>query len=590
MGQFTFTPKEGSIYKARITKEDEAIDVALPAVKTEGINLTVDNLKEGVLNVLIQAVNFTSISPSAECVLVVHARGRIGHLQKINLSNGVSGARIPKTQLAPGINQVTVFESSGKPLAERLIFIAQENKLTLTLDTSSINLAPRGKNSWKINMAGENFEGGNYSIAITDANESPGTFQSNIISFLALESELKGKIHEPKLLFGEGEKDEAIDLIMLTHGWKRFSWEKVLAGDFGNPHFIEQGINITGAVVPKRENRRGLGGGMISAYLKGRSEEFVQIAYGENGRFLIDDLDFQDTTQLILTVQDKRLRDFVGLELDPPLSKYSQWNNFDPLFETYKINPLIRDYLANADKRRQVSASFDEMGLVEIGEFVLIAQKIYPEEENISRVYGRGDVVIKPSEIPGYEGFYDIWQLLQGRLAGVQIVPNLTGDAPSVNIRGVGSVRRLEPIFLLDNVPVDAQLLSSISPREVASIEVFKDGASLAIFGSSGAGGAIAVYTKRGSSIIEGGDGVFNLQYPGYTISREFYVPRYDQSNDPRPDFRSTLFWSPKLTWTGNEATVEFFNNDYVEKYRVVIQGMDKFGRISYLEREISAE
>ncbi|MGY6520239.1 MAG: TonB-dependent receptor plug domain-containing protein [Mongoliitalea sp.] len=591
LGQFTFTPQSGITYKASLTRGNEQLEKALPAIKDTGINLTVDNLREGLVNILIQASNFNNISPNGEGLLVVHARGRVGHMQKINLASGVSGARIQKSQLAPGINQVTLFEPNGTPLAERLIFIPQDNKLDFALETGNLNLTARGKNTWKVRINGDNFEGGSYSIAITDANESPGSFDSNIFSYLKLESELRGTIHNAKALFTEGSNMEELDLVMLTHGWRRFNWEKVLAGNFGNEHFIEQGINITGTVKPKEERRRGLSGGTVTAFLKGKAEEFVMAEFAENGRFIIDDMDFQDTSQLVLTVQDRRLREFVSLELDKPLAKYEQWKGFNPLYQPFEINPVMRDYLTNADKRRQVNVAFDEMGTVDIGEFVVKAQRIAPEEENINRVFGKGDVVIKPSDIAGYEGFFDIWQMLQGRIAGVRIVPSpVGGGTPVITIRGVGSINPVSPIFLLDNVQVDAELLSTITPREVATVEVFKDAASLAIFGSAGAGGAIAVYTKRGSGLVDVGDGVFNLQFPGYTTPREFYIPRYDKENDPRPDFRSTLFWSPKLTWSGNEATVEFFNNDYVEKYKVIIQGIDKFGRISYLEQEIGAE
>ncbi|UJP66313.1 TonB-dependent receptor plug domain-containing protein [Mongoliitalea daihaiensis] len=587
LGSFSFTPQVGESYNVQFNKDNEIVLKSLPKVLDSGVNLTVDNLKEGVVNVLIQASNFNAFSASGEGLLVVHARGRVGHMQKINLSAGVSGARIQKAQLAPGINQVTVFEPSGTPLAERLIFIPQDNKLNLSLDPGNVNLTARGKNSWKVRMDGESFEGGFYSMAITDANESPGSFASNIISYLKLESELKGAIHNPKDLFSKGENMEAIDLILLTHGWRRFDWEKVLAGEFGNEHFIEQGINITGTVLAKEKGRRGISGGSVTAFLKGKSEEFVMAEFTDNGRFIIDDMDFQDTSQLVLTVQDRRLKEFVNLELDKPVAKYEQWKGFNPLYETFEINPIMRDYLANAEKRRQVSAAFDGMSTLDIGEFVVSAQKIKPEDDNITRVFGKGDVSVKPQDIPGYEGYYDIWQLLQGRLAGVRIVPNPVGGTPNITIRGTGSLNPLSPIFLLDNVPVDADVISTIAPSNVASIEVFKDGASLAIFGASGAGGALAVYTKRGSGLVDVGDGVFNLQYPGYTTAREFYIPKYDKENDPRPDFRSTLYWSPKLTWTGNEATVEFFNNDYVEKFKVIIQGIDKFGRISYLEQEI---
>ena len=211
-----------------------------------------------------------------------------------------------------------------------------------------------------------------------------------------------------------------------------------------------------------------------------------------------------------------------------------------------------------------------------------------PENEEVTRVYGKGDMTLVPSEIGGFEGYYDIWQLLQGRFPGVQIKPNPMGS-PTITIRGAGSLNALSPIFLLDNVPVDAQFLSAISPRDMAAIDVFKDGASLAMFGSAGAGGVIAVYTKRGNGIVDTGEGVFNIRFPGYSTPKEFYMPKYDTETISKPDFRTTLYWNPKLKWVGNTSEIEFFNSDIVQRYKVVIQGIDQFGRLSYLETEIGS-
>ena len=375
---------------------------------------------------------------------------------------------------------------------------------------------------------------------------------------------------------------------MLTNGWRRFNWEELLAGEIENKNFIEQGINITGTVRPKSEGRRGLTGGMLHVFSKGRQEEFIAVEFGENGKFIIDDLDFQDTTLLTISANDARLKELVDLQLDPPLSKYGQWEGFSPIIQSFEISPVLRNYLTISEKGKAAAAAYGELDVVDIDEFVLESEKFNPTEEEITRIYGKGDASLRPEEIGGFEGYVDIWQLLQGRFAGVRIIPSPMGGAPSIQIRGVGSIEAGgAPLVLLDNSPIDPSFASSISPRELASVEVFKDAATLAVFGTQGANGAIALYTKRFAGIGEMGEGVFNLRFPGYSVAREFYIPKYDTENSPAPDYRSTLFWNPRIKWNGNIADIEFFNNDVVQKYRVVVQGMDKSGRLSYLEKEI---
>ncbi|MGY6744378.1 MAG: TonB-dependent receptor plug domain-containing protein [Cecembia sp.] len=588
LGHFSINP--GLDEKILVELESSAGKFTKPLgeVKSKGINLAVDNSNPNLLNVLIQAKDYLDISPSGEALLVVHARGRIGYMQVLDLRNGVTGARINKSQLPTGINQVTIFEPEGTPLAERLAFIGLEQNVSLALEAKEVNTRPRGKNSWKLTIDGEAFEGGNYSIAVVDANELPGEINSNIISYLKLESELKGTIHEPKQFFGSSRDDAGIDLIMLTHGWRRFNWQEVLAGKVENNHFIEQGINITGQITPKNEGRRGLTGGLINVFSKGSNEDFLAVEFGENGKFIIDDLEFQDTTLLTLSANDRRHKELVNLEIDPPLSKYVNWPGFSPKIDQFQISPAVREYLMTADKRRAAEASYGDFREIQIDEFVVESQKFNAVEEEITRVYGRGDASLTPSDIGGFEAFRDVWELLQGRFAGVRVIPDPLSGAPTIRIRGVGSVQAgTQPLILLDNVPIEASFASSISPRDLAAVEIFKDAATLAVFGAGGANGAIALYTKRGAGMEPVGDGVMNVRFPGYSVSKEFYIPRYDQENSPAPDYRTTLYWNPRIQWTNNSANIEFFNNDVVQKFKVVVQGMDRFGRLSYLEKEL---
>lgn len=95
-----------------------------------------------------------------------------------------------------------------------------------------------------------------------------------------------------------------------------------------------------------------------------------------------------------------------------------------------------------------------------------------------------------------------IEQVLQGRVAGLQVI-RLPGGGYSLRIRGTTSlVGDNEPLVVLDDQIIHASSISSvlagISPRDVARVEVLKDAASTAFYGSRGANGVIIITTKRG--------------------------------------------------------------------------------------------
>jgi len=93
-------------------------------------------------------------------------------------------------------------------------------------------------------------------------------------------------------------------------------------------------------------------------------------------------------------------------------------------------------------------------------------------------------------------------QALQGKMAGVQI-QNLTseaGAAPKINIRGTTSISAgSNPLVVVDGHPVPDGL-AFVNMADVESVEVLKDAASSAIYGSRGANGVILITTKEGKA------------------------------------------------------------------------------------------
>lgn len=91
---------------------------------------------------------------------------------------------------------------------------------------------------------------------------------------------------------------------------------------------------------------------------------------------------------------------------------------------------------------------------------------------------------------------------LIGKIAGVTIqnVSSEAGAAPTVRVRGFSSISAgSQPLVVVDGYPVPDGL-SFVDPQDVESIEVLKDAASGAIYGSRAANGVILITTKSGSS------------------------------------------------------------------------------------------
>ncbi|MCL2098284.1 MAG: TonB-dependent receptor [Bacteroidales bacterium] len=141
-------------------------------------------------------------------------------------------------------------------------------------------------------------------------------------------------------------------------------------------------------------------------------------------------------------------------------------------------------------------------------------------------------------------------QALQGKIAGVS-VQNTTseaGVAPQVRVRGMGSISASSaPLIVVDGIPVPDGL-NSVNAADIASIEVLKDAASAAIYGSRAANGVIMVTTKSGQPTA-----------PKYTVSASTgfkgLLRTYDMMSNK--EYAELLYYEASLReqdplWTGN--------------------------------------
>jgi len=141
-----------------------------------------------------------------------------------------------------------------------------------------------------------------------------------------------------------------------------------------------------------------------------------------------------------------------------------------------------------------------------LGEVVVIGYGVQAQKTlstAISKVEGRS-LALQPVSTPG--------EALAALAAGVQVQSGrggYPGEAPTIRIRGVGSLgTNSNPLYVVDGYPLqDAGQFNLINPSDIESIEVLKDAASAAIYGSRAANGVVIVTTKRG----KGGKTQFSL-------------------------------------------------------------------------------
>ncbi len=124
---------------------------------------------------------------------------------------------------------------------------------------------------------------------------------------------------------------------------------------------------------------------------------------------------------------------------------------------------------------------------------------------------------------------------LAGKLPGVLIQnqDGAPGADPKIQIRAASSISGdSNPLIVVDGYPISGSL-ATVNPNDIESLEVLKDAASAAIYGSRGANGVILVTTKKGKS------GKPNISYNAYVSTSSRYVT--DNINQTAGEWASTI-------------------------------------------------
>ena len=120
----------------------------------------------------------------------------------------------------------------------------------------------------------------------------------------------------------------------------------------------------------------------------------------------------------------------------------------------------------------------------------------------------------------------NISTMLEGKVAGVQITSDgQPGADPSVRIRGIGTFGSQAPLYVIDGVPMGTTI-RDFSPNDIATIQVLKDAAAGAIYGSRAANGVIIITTKNGQK-----DQPLKVEYNGYLGFDNIRKGTYDIMN-----------------------------------------------------------
>lgn len=250
MGAFKINPQPNEKYIVKITKPEGIKETfLLPESLERGYNMSIDNSKEGEVSVMINSTEKEALA------LVAQVRGKVYYSTLIDAKPGSTKFVFPTSDFPAGVAQLTLFDSEGIARAERLAFVNKNRQLNISVETEKEKYLPREKVKMTLHVKDEKGMPIPANLSMAVVNDQFLSFaddkSGNILSQLLLQQDVNGKIEEPAFYFNskEAKSDKALDYLLMTSGWRRFTWEKIMEEELPQIMYPAQKALVSGYIL-----------------------------------------------------------------------------------------------------------------------------------------------------------------------------------------------------------------------------------------------------------------------------------------------------------------------------------------------------
>jgi len=542
MGAFSLNLPHGGNLKAKIT-QPKGISTLFDLPKFSPKHL-IASLTEEESNQLNLAI---STHRDLDILVVTRMNEQLFFSKKISLKKGITNVPIATDEMPVGIAQVTIF--AGKdPVWERLAFVNHDRKLKFDIKTNKEAYQSREQVTMEIEVKDDADQPipGNFSIAVVDdkLHSFADDKQPNIMAQLLLQSELKGEIHEPNFYFDEEEEKakQALDYVMLTHGWRTFTWEEILSNSEEDwkekVQFQPERMIVTGRVQFANKPIKNAKVWSIN------KDNYVLT--DQNGRFILPANNLKLSQPIYVKHKffkaQSNIHGFnyqtISRRFNQPISK-----------ETFKKKEEKLLDVFFADEEIEIKEEALELTAEE-------PLAIRGSRSNAQNYYIDGvrvaskDMILDEVVVTAYQ------------------VPLIEQDNTTQGKTLTSADIRRRPVRSVNALAATAAGVSATEEKRIFNYNMDIDTDFNAPI--------LYIWTDRSS----------NNQFHR---SRQFYTPRYHNRHSrnvkQRTDFRKTLHWQPNVKTNQNgKAQVSFFVSDEISTFRAILEGIGKGGKVGRTE------
>ena len=568
MGTFSFIPMVGKQYKAVCKNSGNKVKVFnLPIAATSSVALKIDSRKD----ILFLNILHASVSAVDSVWIIAHQGGVPYYTRLCALNETIS---FKKNNFNAGIVHFMIATRDLDVISERLVFIYPIEEVVGQVLSDKECYKSREKIKLSLDLKDKNGNPLNAtcSLAVTsNADVIPDSCVS-IFSTLLLSSDLQGYVEMPHWYFNKGSeklKAEAVDVLMLTQGWRRYDMAKAIKGMYAVPTIRpETSMELSGRVVSYILRKR------VAHTKVGVSvPQFMvveQVETDENGYFRFNNFEFPDTTKYLISALSRKAKDNVELRIDK--DNFPSVDYYLPLDYKKRLNASATStYLERADMQLFYEKGIRNKWLDEV--LVTAPRRVYKTISERS-----ADVVVREDKLKTRNN-YSLSEAI-----GPLNIPGLFYSDGNLVFRG-------SKVFLfLNGILVEKEnvrfILESLMVLNIQQLDFSR---SEFIPGIYKAAPILYITLKSGNDISRNysPSNISVLKLLGYQQPVEFYSPQYDKIGNAKPDLRTTVYWNPDIKIKNGKADVNFYSADGKVDYSVIIEGLTDEGKLIRMQKVI---
>lgn len=591
LGKFQIIPELKS-YTALWKGEDgKTIKTKLPVVNADGIVLHA----ELVNNELYYVINKNSMGVNFNTLHLLAQKGG-DELYKADIFIGDKKVLVNKfsiDSLPSGIIQLTLFDNDWNPLQERIVFIDSGKNKNIVTEEPDKNRSPKTKNTIAFMMP--DTLSTNLSVSIADINFYNNLYNRSIKQDLWFTSQLRGlnsNINEEI----ENRNTAAIDLIMLTHGWRKYNWKNIIKNEVEEAHAVDNYLSVhfnyneKNYALPKGESLSLI----IDDSITGK--QFYKLSPNSQTSFIQDGIVFYDSAKIYYQLTKNKelignLFVYKNEEVKVPGTIAAlKANSEQGVFASSATNILFDTITSTYSKKFNNLQTLKEVIVKEKYVNPLTKRILQLEEKYTSGLFrgiSRGyqlDVINDKSASANI----DIYSYLKYRIPAI------------LTVKGGPGFRKFYPCTMLpfdicdpvlvfiNESEMPGEMLETVPLSTIAYVK-YTPGI---VIGSSFTtkNGALYVYTKKGDEESPASNSIRSVRIKGYDLPKEFFNPDYaDKASLLQPDLRTTLYWNPYIITDkkNNKIKIEYYNNDISKKLLLTIEGINEEGKLIHFEKII---